>query len=209
MCGWEWRIRLCKLGFTCVSFLSRSNKRQIPIATFTDKGDPTQSSYTATISDLSVGGNKANAYFLRTIGVAPGGTVINYSSRFTLSDMTGQFSAAVIAGLAKVSGTAGPATQNNIVSPQNAGPQASVAGGAFGVAYTLQTGPIRYAPMAVQAPSQITAKGNARQYPTSGYSVWMRSGMPGPNASQTVTQPYTYSTHSVEPTVSTHSIPSN
>lgn len=70
------------------------------------------------------------------------------------------------------------------------------------MAYTMQSGPIRYAPMAKPAPSKITAKGNARVYPTSAYSVWEKTGMPPPNASQTITDPYTYATSSAEPTVS-------
>jgi len=101
-----------------------------------------------------------------------------------------------------VSGTAGPATQNNIVSAANAAAQgATTAAGSYALAYTMQTGPIKYAPMAVQAPSQITAKGVSRQYPTSGYSVWLRSGMSTPDATQTVTQAVTYSVSSREATV--------
>lgn len=178
-----------------------------PLLTFTDKGDPTKSSYSAEISNLAIGGNTANAYFLRSIGVAPGGTVINFSKRFTLSGMTGTFSAAVQAGLAKVSGTDGPATQNQIANPQNA----AAAGGSsqFGVPYTMQTGPVRYAPMAARAPTKITAKGNARQFPTSAYSVWFRSGMPQPDATQTVTDVYTFTVSSMEATIAPASQPND
>lgn len=149
-----------------------------------------------------MGDNTKNAYFLRTIGVVKtGGVVYNFSPRFTLSGMTGQFPANVITALGKISGTAGPPTVNQV----NAAPAADPAApqGAFGVAYTMQTGPMRYAPMAKEAPSKITAKGNARQFPTSGYSVWSRSGMPLPNASKTVTDAYTYIYSSMEPTVRT------
>lgn len=129
--------------------------------------------------------------------------MINFSSRFTLSGMTGQFSAAVQAGLQDVSGTSGPAAVNNILNPPAAAPAAPAAGdSAFQVPYTMQTGVIRYAPMAQQAPSKITAKGNARQYPTSAYTIWSRSGMPQPDATQTLTQAYTWSYSSIEATVS-------
>jgi len=175
-----------------------------PILTFTDKGDFSKSTYSAELTNLAIGGSTKNAYFLRTIGVAPGGTVINYSNRFTLSGMTGTFSDAVLAGLSDVSGTAGPATENQIADPQNAdaGGATAVAGGAeYQVPYTMQTGPVRYAPMAVRAPSKITAKGDARQYPTSGYDIWLRTGMPAPDATKTLTDVFTYSVQSMEPTV--------
>ena len=118
--------------------------------------------------------------------------------------MTGQFPANVQTALTKITGTSGPATINNIANPQNAGAVGGAAapGGAYGVAYTMQQGPVRYAPMAKPAPSKITAKGDARQFPTSNYSVWLRSGMALPDATQTVTDPYTYIYQSAEPTVS-------
>ena len=74
---------------------------------------------------------------------ATGGTVINYSSRFSLSGMTGTFPPNVEAGIKAVSGTGGPPTKNNINNNVNAG-----AGGAagFSVPYTLQTGLTKYAP---------------------------------------------------------------
>ncbi|KAK5092258.1 Cell wall synthesis protein kre9 precursor [Exophiala xenobiotica] len=188
-------LQLCAGGNDATDFT--------PILTFTSAGDFSKDTYTAKITDLTVGGNTKNAYFLRTMGVAPGGTVINYSSRFTLSGMTGTFSSAVQAGLADVSGTAGPKTDNQVANPQNAAPAGSVAvdAGQFSVPYTMQTGAIRYAPMAVKAPSQITAKGNARQYPTSAWNIWSRKGMPAPDATQTVTNPFTYSVQSMEPTI--------
>lgn len=120
--------------------------------------------------------------------------------------MSGVFPANVQTALTKISGTSGPPTINQIANPQNAGAAgggAPAAGaGDYNVAYTMQTGPIRYAPMAKPAPTKITAKGNARQFPTSAYSVWFKTGMPAPDATNTITNPYTYVTTSVEPTVS-------
>jgi len=188
-------LQLCAGGNDATDFT--------PILTFTDKGIFDSATYSAKIPDLKIGGSTKNAYFLRSIGVAPGGTVINYSSRFTLSGMTGTFSAAVESALADVSGTAGPETDNQIANPQNAAVAGTAAAGAaeFSVPYTMQTGPVRYAPMAVKAPSKITAKGDARQFPTTAWNIWSRSGMPAPDATQTVTNPYTYSAQSMEPTV--------
>lgn len=178
--------------------------------TFTNTGDFSDNSYSAKITNLAVGGDDTNAYFLKITSTAPGGTVINFSDRFTLSGMTGQFSDAVKKGLATVSGTSGPAAINNIVNPPAAAAPAAAPAGVgdplYQVAYTMQTGSIRYAPMPSRAPSKITANGSARQYPTSAYTIWSRSGMPDPNASQTVTEAYTWSESSREPTVSNESI---
>lgn len=59
-----------------------------------------------------------------------GGTVVNYSDRFALQDMTGTFSPAISAALAEVSGLSGPATNttlNNLsqVSISSSSPQTS------------------------------------------------------------------------------------
>ena len=194
-------LQLCAGGNDATSFT--------PILTFTDTGDFSDATYSAEVTSLTIGGNTKNAYFLRTIGVAPGGTVINYSSRFTLSDMSGQFSEVVQAGLADVTGTDGPKSDNQIANPEDpvadpVGASPTAGGPEYQVPYSMQTGPIRYAPMAVRAPSSITATGEARQYPTSGYSVWRRSGMPGPDATKTITDVFTYSVQSREPTVCSH-----
>ena len=116
--------------------------------------------------------------------------------------MTGQFSATVQQALQDVSGTAGPSTENNINAAAASAPAAAAGPAQFNVPYGQQTGAVYYAPMAVRAPSQITAKGNARQYPTSAYSVFQRTGAPKPNVQNTLTQPVTYSVQSMEPTVS-------
>lgn len=182
---------------------------QTVLLTFTSQGNFATDgmSYSAKITDLTLGGTTENAYFLRVIGAAPGGVVYNFSPRFTLSSMTGTFSATIQTELQSVSGTAGPDTINQIVDPGSAAGAPAAAAGSFSIPYTMQTGPIRYAPMAKVAPSKITAKGNSMVYPTSDYSVWMRSGMPGPDATQTVTNPFTFSTESMEPTIAVQSVP--
>ena len=91
--------------------------------------------------------------FLKVQSVAAaGGTVINYSDRFTLSGMTGAFPPDVVAANAAVKGTAGPPTVNQV-----AGANAPAAGtGEFAVPYTLQTGPTKFAPMQPVPPTKIT-----------------------------------------------------
>ena len=147
-----------------------------------------------------------NAYFLKFISAATGGTVINFSDRFSLTGMTGTFPAAVTAGLKTVTGTAGPATQNNVQSSQNnaaAGADAIPANGAseYSVPYTMQTATIRYAPMPPVAQTKITAKNASPQWPTSAYTVY-KTNVGTPNAVTTHTEVFTFSVSSREATVS-------
>ncbi len=164
----------------------------------------TGNSVTVTLSSSSIGGNTANAYFLMMISAATGGTVVNFSDRFSLPGQTGVFPAAVITGLKSVTGTAGPATQNNVVSPQNPAAGAAdgtAAAGAYGTPYTMQAGSIRYAPMPPMAATTITAKNAAPQFPTSAYTVY-KTAQGAPNAITTNTQALTFSVSSRENTVS-------
>ena len=142
-----------------------------------------------------------NAYFLKIISAAPGGTVINFSDRFSISGMTGVFPKTVQQGLQTVSGTAGPATQNNIQAVQaGAGQATAAATGDFAIPYTLQTGEVRYAPMPPMPATKISAKGQSRQWPTSAYTAYAVPAGP-PNAVSTITQAITFSASSMENTV--------
>lgn len=128
-----------------------------------------------------------------------GGQVINYSDRFTLTGMVGTFPAAVVSGLASVTGTDGPATDNE-VSNAAGGASAAAAGGSYTVAYNLQTGLTKYAPMQPVPPTSITAKSATPLYPTSAYTVattWMAT----PKVATTLTLSQTFSVSSVENTV--------
>lgn len=137
------------------------------------------------------------------ISTATGGVVINYSSRFSIPGMTGTFPVTVQSALKSISGTAGPATQNQIAAVNDGSSAASGtdAAGGFGVAYSLQSGPTRYAPMPKQPPTSITMKNPTPLYASSAWTVWTEVGGP-PNAQITVTQPVTYIVSSAEPTVS-------
>ena len=137
--------------------------------------------------------------FLKMISTARGGTVINYSSRFSLSGMTGTFPAAVQQGLAGLTGTAGPPTENNIASNPDAG-AATGAGGPYAVTYTAQTGLTKYAPMQGKPGTKITAKSPTPQYPTSSVKFAI-TFLPTPSQVTTLTMSATYSTSSIENTV--------
>ena len=138
-------------------------------------GDYKKGSSVSAEFQAGLGGDANNAYFLKFLSATTGGSIINYSDRFTLSAMTGVFPAAVEAGLKTVTGTAGPRTENDIQAPENnpGAPQAPAAGGtaSFALPYALQTGPIRYAPMAPVGQTKIIAKGQSMQYPTSAYTI--------------------------------------
>jgi hypothetical protein len=174
----------------------------IPLATIVTTGDFTKgNSVTATFT-LGLGADTKNAYFLKMISAATGGVVINYSDRFSLSSMDGIFPASVTDGLETVSGTAGPPTENDIQAPQVGGnAAASGNAGAYGTPYTLQSGPVRYAPMPPMAQTKITAKNASPQWPTSAYTPYPAIAG-SPNAVTTQTQPITFTTHSIENTVS-------
>ncbi len=133
------------------------------------------------------------------ISAATGGTVINYSNRFSLSGMTGTFPPNVQQGVAGITGTDGPAAQNNVASNPNAG-AATEAGGPYAVTYTAQTGLTKYAPMQGKPGTKITAKSPTPQYPTSAVQFAI-TFLPTPSQVTTITLSATYSTSSMENTV--------
>jgi len=154
--------------------------------------------------EVGLGESVDNAYFIKMISAAQGGSVVNYSPRFSISGMTGKFPDSVTAGLKSVTGTDGPPTENNIQSNQQGGGNAPGAGGDFGVTYTMQTGAMRYAPMPKIVPSKITAGKNPKPlYPTSAVQ-FAASFLPIPSQKTTVTQSFTFSVASVENTVRAH-----
>lgn len=133
------------------------------------------------------------------ISASPGGTVINYSSRFSLSGMTGTFPPGVEAGIKDISGTDGPESQNNV--NENAAAGAAGAAGAATVPYAMQTGPTKYAPMQKQPGTKITAKTPSMLYPTSSVEI-AKTHLPTPKQQTTITASGTFSVSSRENTVS-------
>ncbi len=131
---------------------------------------------------------------------ADGGSVINYSSRFTLTGMTGTFTADVTTALGTVTGTTGPPTQ--LIAAAGGAADASAAGGQFGIPYNQQTGLTRYAPMQPLPPHTITEQNTSPLWPTSSVSI-ATTFLPIPSIQTTVTQNPTYAFTSHENTVST------
>lgn len=166
----------------------------------------TGNKFTGTVG-ATIGGTGTNAYFLKMMSVAQaGGIVFNFSPRFTLSGMTGTFSAKVQAALKDVTGTDGPPTVNNVNDPNNA--PADPAKGDFGVDYTMQTGATRYAPMQPVPPTSITKQKQTPLYPTSSVNI-AKSFLPRPKQQTTVTQSQTFSVSSMENTVAAAAQPSD
>lgn len=153
---------------------------------------------------------KANKYpaqcsFLKMISVATaGGTITNYSPRFSLTGMTGSFPPGVLTGLKTVSGTAGPATENNVAAKQPGAGAGGPQGAGFAVPYTLQTGLTKYAPMQPQPPTKITARNASPLWPTSGVT-YAQTWLPRPSQVTTFTQSATYAVTSRENSVSKYS----
>lgn len=110
--------------------------------------------------------------------------------------MTGSFPASIKTGLAGISGTSGPDTEDQTTS----GDATDSAAGDYGVEYTMQTGLTRYAPMQPVPPTKITATNTKPLYPTSSVSI-ATTILPIPKIQTTLTQSQTYSVSSMENTV--------
>ncbi|RMZ78826.1 hypothetical protein DV738_g3595, partial [Chaetothyriales sp. CBS 135597] len=154
-------------------------------------------SATATVT-TGLGANVKNAYFIKIVSIAPGGAIVNFSDRFSLTGMTGVFPAKVVTALKSVTGTAGPATINAITE-DNTDDHSTTDPALYTTPYTLQSGSIRYAPMPPTAPTKITAKAASSQYPTSAYTVY-KTYAGTPNAITTHTLQQTFSVSSREAT---------
>lgn len=134
--------------------------------------------------------------FLKIISPVPGGTVTNYSPRFSLTGMTGKFPENVVAGIKKVSGTEGPPTEK----PGEAAPGADVPSASYAIPFASQSGQIFYAPMQKRPGTKITAKTISPAYPTSSVTI-AKKVLPPPVPTTTITASMTMSTDSHAHTV--------
>jgi hypothetical protein len=133
--------------------------------------------------------------FFKMISVATtGGTVTNYSPRFSLSGMTGVLPANAITGLKSVTGTNGPARINAVADGQGA---AAAPSGSFALPWSMQTGLTKYASMQTYPPTKITAKTKTPLFPTSPYTI-ATTYLPPATILTTATQPVTWSFSQIE-----------
>ncbi|KAF2094324.1 hypothetical protein NA57DRAFT_46736 [Rhizodiscina lignyota] len=148
------------------------------------------------VVQATLGGESKNAYYLRITSVASeGGQVINFSPHFTISGMTGTFSAKIQAGLPVKDATARD-TVNQVAN----NPAGGAADG-FNVPYNEQTGLTRMAPMMVQPPTSITKKNTTPLFPTSSVSI-ATTFLPVATVATTITQSNTHSVSQMENTAS-------
>ncbi|GAQ47225.1 beta-1,6-glucan boisynthesis protein [Aspergillus niger] len=150
--------------------------------------------------DPEVGGNDANAYFLRIAASGPETSVVNYSDRFTLTNMTGSFSPTVLNGLHSAMHPT-DSFPSSLEDDNHEELRKRQVAGPFTIPYQLQTGPTRYAPMAKKPGSTIPPGTPTPQYPTSAYSV-ATTYLPQATVQMTLSASETYSVVSIENTAS-------
>jgi hypothetical protein len=138
---------------------------------------------------------------------AEGGTVINYSSRFSITGMTGVFPDSVVTGLKTVSGTNGPPTENNVGQAATVVNVNTGAQGSFAIPFAEQTGPFKYASMQKVPPTKITKKTKTPVNPTSPYTIATTFLPPAQTIQSTVTDSVTWSYSQIENTVAAASMP--
>ncbi|KAK4960127.1 Cell wall synthesis protein kre9 precursor [Elasticomyces elasticus] len=167
---------------------------QTPLITCANAALFSAGSSASCVVPAGVAGPTVNGFFLQFTSVASeGGTVINYSNRFTITGMTGTTGAAQAQAVTALGGaTAGPPTQNNVNNGQAAGGGAAAGGAEFTVPYNLQTGLTKYAPMQPVPPTKMTVNNYTPLYPTSAYTV-ATTWMPLPSIATTLTASQTMS----------------
>ena len=134
------------------------------------------------------------------ISTFPGGSLISFSGRFSISGMAGSFPFEVKSVLQEDIAQSGTEQKEILKRADTPGKPAADAADA-NVAYSLQTGPIRYAPMPEWPPVKITAKEDPKPlYPTSKVKI-AKTPLPTPVAEETITVSQTFSTKSRENTV--------
>ncbi|KAI9803295.1 MAG: hypothetical protein M1825_002086 [Sarcosagium campestre] len=152
------------------------------------KFDSKSNSLSITIDPSFGASTHDNAYFFRmTTKSSTSRNTVHTSPTFSLTDMTGTFPARLVSQLSKrqvaAPGVAAPAV------PPAAGAAAPAAGAAgdFNMAFSLQDGPTRFAPMQKQPGKSITATNTEPQYPVS-KTVIATTFLAIPEAKTTITQ---------------------
>jgi hypothetical protein len=135
---------------------------------------------------------------------ASGGTVINYSERFSMTDMEGAFPSKVLNGLKGVSGIEGPPDKNYVGA---AG--ARLKQELYSTAFADQSGPLRYATMQRVPPTKITKKSMKPVNPTSPYTLATTFLSPVTSIHSTVTEPATWSYSQAEHTGAPAAMPND
>lgn len=121
--------------------------------------------------------------------------------------MTGAFPANVKSAIADLgTTTSGPSAQQQVIAPDPAGDGATAVAGQFAIPYNMQPGLTRYAPMAPQPGTKITAKTGAPALHTTSNVPVATHYLPIASISTTVTQSKPATVSSVENPVRYHCI---
>ncbi|KAF2763134.1 hypothetical protein EJ05DRAFT_472066 [Pseudovirgaria hyperparasitica] len=187
-----------------IELCAGSNQEFSVLAPVVENGIFTTGNAAQGVTMATVGASIKNAYFLKITSTGKAGTVINYSSRFSLSNMKGSFPTAIDAAAKSVgSSTDGPPTSN-----QAGAPVVEPGAEQFDVPFGQQTGNVRFAPMMKVPPTKITKKDKSPLYPTSSYSV-AKTFLPIPSIATTITQSQTFSVASRENTAAPAAMPTD
>lgn len=147
-----------------ISLCAGSNSAIQCFKQYLKAGTVTDNLYTASI--LLTDAPNGN-FFFQILALFPTGQSIHYSSRFTLSGMSGSSTTQVLNGtpvtLVLDDAESAPTPQINIGGDGSG----SIDTRSFTVPYTMQTGKTRYAPMQSQPGSTVTMTTWSRQFPTS------------------------------------------
>lgn len=133
-----------------------------------------------------------SSFFKVTLIATDGGTMIDWSDRFSISGLTGTNPADIVTAVTALAGvTAGPAPINQMGG--------GAAGGAaqWAIPYNLQSGLTKWAPMQPIPPTKITAKSATPLFPTSAFTI-ATTWVAHPTIVTTVTQSQTFSVSSYE-----------
>ncbi|KAF2002264.1 hypothetical protein P154DRAFT_521089 [Amniculicola lignicola CBS 123094] len=200
-----YQLFLCAGGNEAASILQLIELTAIGGSTFEVTGNKAQGTV-----GIGIGASTPkNSYFLKMISTAQaGGTITNFSPRFSYSGMTGVFPDSVIQGMKTVKGTDGP-DRIDATAENNPNAAVPVNGDVYNVEYNMQTGPTRYAPMQPVPPTKISKKDTKPLHSTSSVKI-ATTALPIPAVQMTTfTQSQTYSVSSMENTVAAAPMPSD
>ena len=139
--------------------------------------------------------------FLKMISVGKtGGTIQNFSSRFSLKGMTGTFPVNILNGIKKVSGTKGPSSIDQIIHA--VGDEVE---GDFDVPYNKQKGLTKYAPMQPVPKTKMKEGDNTPLNPPTSVPI-ATTFLPPAKIETTITKEQTFEERTETNTVSSHEI---
>lgn len=140
--------------------------------------------YTASI-DASIGAS--GSYYIQVYAQVAKGFTIHYTSRFSLTGMTGSYKPTD-------GGSTTPPSAQTSLADDGAAAATSIDTRSFTLQYSQQTGATRYAPMQTQPGTKVTANKSSwtRRYPTSSVSYFSTVRNDLLAQSSTITQGWSY-----------------